>query len=79
MKRIALLAALALFSSLAMANSCPKLMKEIDAALPSAKLTAAQTTEVKKLRADGEASHKAGKHADSEASLNKAKQILGLK
>jgi len=79
MKRIALLAALAMFSSMAMANSCPKLMKEIDAALPSAKLTAAKMTEVKKLRADGEASHKAGKHADSEASLKKAKGILGLK
>jgi hypothetical protein len=79
MKRIALLAALALFSSMAMAGSCPKLMKEIDAALPSAKLSAAQKTEVTKLRADGEASHKAGKHSDSEASLKKAKQILGLK
>ncbi len=79
MKRIALLATLALFSSMAMANSCPAVMKQIDGALPSAKLTAAQMTEVKKLRADGEASHKAGKHSDSEASLNKAKQILGLK
>ena len=47
MKRIALLAALAFFSSMAMANSCPKLMKEIDAALPSAKLNAAKMTEVK--------------------------------
>jgi hypothetical protein len=78
MKRVALLAALALFSSLAMAASCPKLMKQIDAALPSAKLTAAKMAEVKKLRADGEAFHKAGKHSDSEASLNKAKKILNI-
>jgi hypothetical protein len=34
---------------------------------------------VKKLRAEGEAHHKAGKHADSEAALNKAKGILGIK
>ena len=78
MKKIALLAALALFSSVALASSCPKLMKEIDAALPGAKLNASQMAEVKKLRADGEASHKAGKHSDSEASLNKAKKILKI-
>jgi hypothetical protein len=79
MRKIVLLAALALFSATAMANTCPKLMKEIDAALPKAKLSASQMSEVKKLRAAGEASHKAGKHADSEASLKKAKGILGLK
>ena len=74
MKRTALFLALALSASLAVAGSCPKLMKQIDEALPSAKMA-----EVKKLRADGEAAHKAGKHADSEAALNKAKGILGLK
>ena len=79
MKKIILMTALALFSSLALASSCPRLMKEIDAALPKAKVSAAQMAEVKKLRADGEASHKAGKHADSEAALKKAKGILGLK
>jgi len=79
MKKIILMTTLALFSSAAMAATCPKLMKEIDAALPKAKVSAAQMTEVKKLRAAGEASHKAGKHADSEASLKKAKGILGLK
>ncbi len=78
MNKALVLAALALFSSVAIAGSCPKLMKEVDAALPSAKLSAAQMTEVKKLRADGEALHKAGKHGDSEAALNKAKKILGI-
>jgi len=78
MKRVALLAALALLCSTAMASTCPKLMKQIDAALPSAKLSAAQAAEVKKLRADGDAFHKAGKHSDSETSLKKAKQILGI-
>lgn len=79
MKRTALFVVLAFASSFALAATCPKIMKQIDDALPSAKVSAAQMTEVKKLRADGEAQHKAGKHADSEASLNKAKGILGIK
>ena len=79
MKRTALFLALAFSASLAVAGSCPKLMKQIDDALPSAKLDSAKMAEVKKLRADGEAAHKAGKHADSEAALNKAKGLLGLK
>ncbi len=79
MKRIALLSALIFFSGAALAGSCPKDMKAIDAALPSAKLSPAQMEEVKKLRADGEAAHKAGKHDDSMAALGKAKEILGVK
>ncbi|MBI1943495.1 MAG: hypothetical protein HYS35_07495 [Betaproteobacteria bacterium] len=79
MKRTALFLALAFASSLATAASCPKEMKAIDAALPGAKLSAAQAAEVKKLRADGEALHKGGKHADSVATLSKAKAILGIK
>ncbi|MDH5212397.1 MAG: hypothetical protein OEW96_12085 [Betaproteobacteria bacterium] len=78
MKKVLVLAALALFSSLAVAGSCPKLWKQVDDALPGAKLNAAQMAEVKKLRADGEALHKSGKHADSEAALNKAKKMLGI-
>lgn len=79
MIRSATIVALALFSSVALAGSCPKLMKQIDDALPSAKLSDSQSAEVKKLRAEGEAHHKAGKHAESEAALNKAKSILGIK
>jgi hypothetical protein len=79
MKRIALFAALALASSFAFANSCPREMKAIDAALPNAKLSASQSAEVKKLRAEGERLHKEGKHADSMAALGKAKGILGIK
>ena len=79
MRRTALFLALAFSASLAVAGSCPKLMKQIDDALPSAKVSAAQMEEVKKLRAEGEAHHKAGKHAESEAALNKARGILGLK
>lgn len=70
--------ALALASSAAFAGSCPKHMKAIDAALPNAKLSAAQMSEVKKLRADGETFHKAGKHADSLEALGKAEKLLGI-
>ncbi len=79
MKRIALFAALALAGSVAFAGSCPKEMKAIDAALPKAKLTAAQKSEVTQLRAEGKAHHKAGKHSESMAALGKAKGILGIK
>ena len=44
----------------------------------AAKVSAAQMSEVKKFRADGEASHKAGKHQDSVDTLAKAMKILGI-
>ena len=69
---------LALASGVAFANSCPKEMKAIDAALPKAKLSAEQMSEVKKLRADGEKLHKAGQHSESMQALGKAKKILGI-
>jgi hypothetical protein len=69
---------LALASGVAFASTCPKEMKAIDAAMPKAKLSAAQMDEVKKLRADGETLHKAGKHSDSMAALGKAKKMLGI-
>jgi hypothetical protein len=69
---------LALASGIAVANNCPNEMKAIDAALPKAKLSAAQMSEVKKLRADGESLHKAGKHSESMEALGKAKKIVGI-
>ena len=78
MKRTALAFALALAASPALAFHCPKDMKAIDAALPKAKLSAAQMSEVKKLRADGEALHKAGKHQESVDTLAKAMKILNI-
>lgn len=68
----------ALTSGVAYANSCPKEMKAIDAALPKAKLSDAQMADVKKYRAQGETLHKEGKHSDSLAALGKAKKILGI-
>ena len=76
---IALATSFALVSGAALAHGCPKAMKAIDDALPAAKLDAAKADEVKKLRAEGEAQHKAGKHDDSMATLGKAKSILGIK
>lgn len=69
---------LALASGTALAFSCPKEMKAIDAALPGAKLTQVQMTEVKKLRAEGERLHNEGKHKESMEALAKAKKILGI-
>jgi hypothetical protein len=71
-------AGLALASSTAFAFHCPADMKAIDAALPKAKLSSEQMTEVKKYRAEGEALHKAGKHQESVDTLAKAKKMLHI-
>ena len=77
---ILLATALALASGGAWAFHCPKDMKAIDEALAkNPQLSAAQMSEVKKYRADGEASHKAGKHQESVDTLAKAMAILGVK
>ena len=80
MKRVSALAAALLFaSSAAFAFHCPKDMAAIDAALAKdPKLTPEQLAEVKKLRAEGEALHKAGKHQESIDTLAKAEKILGI-
>jgi len=71
--------AFALASSTAMAFHCPADMKKIDAALAkNPNLTAAQMTDVKKMRADGETLHKAGKHQESVDTLAKAMKVLGI-
>jgi len=75
----ALFGALMLVTSSAFAFHCPADMKKIDAALAkNPKLSAQQMTEVKKLRADGEALHQAGKHQQSVDTLGKAMKILGI-
>lgn len=80
MKRTSALAAALLFaSSAAFAFHCPKDMHAIDEALAkNPKLSDAQLAEVKKLRAEGEALHKAGKHQESIDTLEKAEKILGI-
>lgn len=79
LKQIIFAAAFTLVSSAAMAFHCPADMKKIDEALgKNPSLTSAQMSEVKKLRADGEASHKAGKHQESVDTLAKAMKMLGV-
>jgi len=81
MKSIAaVIAAVALALSAAVhAGSCPTQMKAIDDAMAkNPNLSSEQAAEVRRLRAEGEALHKAGKHAESEAALGQASQILGI-
>jgi hypothetical protein len=78
-KLLTLATVLAFASGAAMAHGCPGEMKAIDAKLATQpKLAAADMDKVKKLRADGEAAHKAGKHDDSMKALGEAKKLLGL-
>ena len=80
MKRMLAAVATLAFAGSALAFHCPKDMKAIDEALAkNPKLTEAQMGEVKKLRADGEALHKAGKHQESVDTLAKAMKILAIK
>ena len=76
---IALLGGLALASAQAFAFHCPMDMKKIDEAMgKNPKLSADQMTEVKKLRAEGETLHKAGKHQESVDTLGKAMKMLNV-
>jgi hypothetical protein len=77
-RNIFIAACLAFASGTALAFHCPADMKAIDAAVPKAKLNEKQMAEVKKLRAEGESLHKAGKHQESVDTLAKAKKILGI-
>jgi hypothetical protein len=79
LKSIGIGVVLACMSAFAYAAHCPLDMQAIDAALAKQPaLTAEQLAEVKKLRAEGEAEHKAGNHAASVEQLGKAKAILGI-
>lgn len=81
MKLSALIAAtvLSLAAGVASANHCPMDMKAIDAALAkNPSLSAADMDMVRKLRAEGETLHKAGKHAESVEALGKAMKLLGI-
>lgn len=67
-------------ASPAFAFHCPKDMAAIDAALAKGPaLTDAQMSEVKELRARGEAEHKAGNHQASVDTLARAMAILDIR
>ncbi len=79
MKTTLLFLALAFAAGSAAAHGCPNEMKAIDAKLAtSPKLSDADAAKVKKLRADGETAHKAGKHDDSMKALAEAKKLLAI-
>ena len=80
MKARSILAAAALLaSSAAFAFHCPADMKKIDDAMAkNPPLSAEQMAEVKKLRAEGETLHKAGKHQESIDTWAKAMKILNI-
>jgi outer membrane lipoprotein-sorting protein len=78
LKRLLMAAvALAFASGTAFASGCPGEMKKIDEAL--AKDPKLATDAVKKLRASGEAKHKAGDHAGSMKDLGEAKAAAKIK
>lgn len=78
--RFALLVTLALVIATgpAWARQCPRDMAKIDEALKTAQLSASEKSDVEKFRKEGEELHKAGNHAESEATLAKAKAILKI-
>ena len=79
MRTALIAAALAFVATAAFAHNCPNEMKAIDAKLATnPTLSEADAAKVKKLRADGEAAHKAGKHDDSMKALGEAKKILAI-
>ena len=79
MKKLLLTVSLAFAAGTALAHNCPNEMKAIDAKLATnPQLSAADAAKVKKLRADGEAAHKAGKHNDSMKALGEAKKMLAI-
>ena len=76
---VSLALALTVASAAAWAHNCPNEMKAIDAKLATKPALAADVaTKVSKLRADGEALHKAGKHQESVDTLGKAMKILSI-
>ena len=79
MRKLAVLLGALFMSTSALAFHCPADMKKIDDALAkNPPLTAEQMSEVKKLRAEGEALHKAGKHQESVDTLGKAMKLLKI-
>ena len=79
-KIVSLLAAAGLLAAgAAYAGNCPNEMKAIDAKLATKPaLSKDNMDKVSKLRTQGEADHKAGKHADSMKALSEAKKLLGI-
>lgn len=77
MRRLAVFLAAALLCTPLMAMHCPQDMAKIDQLLQSAPPADPEVlAEVKRLRAEGEALHKAGDHAESVKVLGEALSLL---
>lgn len=77
--RVSILIAGLAFAGAAWAHNCPNEMKAIDAKLATKPaLSKDAADKVAKLRASGEAHHKAGKHDASMKDLTEAKKLLGI-
>ena len=79
MKHLMLALGLVALAPAAFAYHCPQDMATIDAKLAThPKLSDADMSKVKQLRADGETAHKAGKHDESIKLLGEAQKLLGI-
>ena len=78
MKKSLILASLLALATPAFANQCPTLMNKIDEAMKTTQADDATKQQVMDLYNKGKASHDAGDHAASEASLNEALKLLGM-
>ncbi len=79
MKHLILALGLVALAPAAFAYHCPQDMAAIDAKLAThPQLSAADMSQVKQLRAAGEAAHKAGKHDESIKLLGEAQKLLGI-
>jgi hypothetical protein len=76
-KVLAILISSVFISSFAYAGQCPALLKQVDAKIATTTLAGDDLKSVKTLRDQGDADHKAGKHADSEKALQEALKKLG--
>jgi hypothetical protein len=79
MRRLLVVVAGLAVAGAAWAHNCPNEMKAIDAKLATnPQLSKENSDKVARLRADGEAHHKAGRHSESMAALGEAKKLLGI-
>lgn len=76
---VLLAAAFTLANGAAFAHNCPAEMAAIDAKLASKPaLSKENADKVAKLRAEGDAQHKAGNHAGAMKALGDARKLLGI-
>ena len=79
MRQLFVLIAGVALAGAAWAHTCPNEMKAIDAKLATKPALSKDASEkVAKLRASGDAHHKAGKHAEAMKDLGEAKKLLGI-